>query len=174
MIGLDPKLKMALSIAGIIVSLSMFACIAKQCVRNCREDQERYRREKRIAKYRQQMHRVDSTEQEEDEIGNDVMAHGASSAPPASGRDYVGFNVASCQDEDPSIIIDKRGDQRGRLVEPSPSDFIGNGSRRRSKERDQVIELEMSDIHANNEVNGIQEEEVADIDLDDDSMRKDQ
>lgn len=37
-IGLDPKLKMALSIAGIIVSLTCFACIIRQCIVNCRQD----------------------------------------------------------------------------------------------------------------------------------------
>ena len=35
-IGLDPKLKMAFSIAGILFSLSCFACIIRQCIINFR------------------------------------------------------------------------------------------------------------------------------------------
>ena len=37
-IGMDPKVKMALSISGIILSIFCFGCIAKQCVLNCRGD----------------------------------------------------------------------------------------------------------------------------------------
>ena len=45
-IGMDPKLKMALSVCGVITSLAFFVCIFRKCIDNYRQDTERYQRER--------------------------------------------------------------------------------------------------------------------------------
>ena len=52
----------------------------------------------------------DSTEQE-DESAAPVM-HQVAAIASEYNSEYVGFNVASSQDEDPSIVIDKRRNLR--------------------------------------------------------------
>ena len=61
-----------------------------------------------MAKYRSST-RQDSTEQE-DESAEPVM-HPVANASEYNSE-YVGFNVASSQDDDPSIVIDKRRNLR--------------------------------------------------------------
>ena len=61
-----------------------------------------------MAKYRNTA-RQDSTEQE-DESAAPVM-HQVANANEYNSE-YVGFNVASGHDEDPSIVIDKRRNHR--------------------------------------------------------------
>ena len=88
-------MKMFLSVVGLLLSLLFFVCIVRGCIEHQKKEKQRVEREQRRFAYQQNETDID-----------DDNDHSAGGQP-----DYVGFEVASGRDEDPSLLFgDRRGD----------------------------------------------------------------